>query len=67
MTDRFNSLTVVLKEDVREDDAKGIMNAIMHLKGVTSVEGGIASPGDFVAESRVRRELSEKLMQALEG
>jgi hypothetical protein len=34
MTDRYNSLTVVLDRDIREDDAEHILNAIRMIKGV---------------------------------
>lgn len=65
MTDRFHSLTVVLGNDMRDDDAEGLMDAICHLKGVINVKGNISDPSHFVAESRVKSELSLKLWEIL--
>jgi len=65
MTDRFNSLTVVLAKDVREDDAEDIMKAIGMIKGVISVKGRVVAAADYIAQQRVRQELSEKLWAVL--
>lgn len=65
MTDRFNSLTVVLAKDIRDDDAEPIMKAIGLIKGVISVKGRVVASADYVAQQRVRHELSEKLWAVL--
>ena len=65
MTDRFDSLTVVLDKDIREDDAVLILNAISMIKGVAIVGGNISDPQSYVAEQRVRRDLEKKLWEAL--
>lgn len=65
MTDRFNSLTVVLDKDYREDDAQVLIAAIKILRGVIEVTGNVADVQAFVAESRARREMAEKLFAAL--
>lgn len=65
MTDRYNSLTVVLEKDMREDDAEDLITAVRMIKGVLSVECGIANPGDYIAEKRVKTELLIKLMDIL--
>ncbi len=65
MTDRFNSLTVVLAKDVREDNAEDLMKAIGMIKGVISVKGRVTASGDYIAHQRVRHELSEKLWAVL--
>jgi hypothetical protein len=65
MTDRYNTLTVALEHDMRDDDAQALIGAIQQLRGVLSVAGSVADPGSWVAETRVRRDLTEKLWAAL--
>ena len=61
MTERFNTLTVVLETDVREDDAEGLLAAISRLRGVLSVKGNVADIDAFLAEQRARSDLEQKL------
>jgi hypothetical protein len=65
MTAKFNSLTIVLESDVREDDAQTLINAILMLKGVLSVEGNVSSVADYVAESRVKTEVRNRLFEII--
>lgn len=65
MTDRYNSLIVVLGEDIRDDDARLIIDAIMMIKHVIKVEGNITDFNSLVAESRVKTDLRNKLLEAL--
>lgn len=65
MTDRFNSLTVVLEADIREDDAQVLLSAISQLRGVLSVSGNVSDLGAHVALMRARHELEQKLWAAL--
>ncbi|WP_420106868.1 hypothetical protein [Herbaspirillum huttiense] len=65
MTDRIHSFTVVLDENMREEDAEAIANAIRLMRGILSVESNVSDPGQFVAEARVRRELGDKLWEVL--
>jgi len=65
MTAKFNSLTIVLESDVREDDALTLMNAILMLKGVLSVKGNVSSVTDYVAESRVKTEVRNRLFEII--
>lgn len=65
MTDRFNSLTIVLEKDIREDDAHALIQAITMLRGVLSVEGHVADINAHVAQARVRRELMEGLVKVI--
>lgn len=67
MTDKAHSLTVCLDKDIREDDLEAIQAAIMQLKHVIAVEPNIANPLSWAAETRVRRELGEKLFNVLYG
>ncbi len=66
MTDRINVITVVLEKDIREDDVEPILVAIRCLRGVLRV---VPHPVDsltaFAVESRVRRDIFDRLMAAL--
>lgn len=66
MTERYHSLTVVLKKDMREDDAKSLIDAIRQLRGVLEVSGVVADISlSAVAEARIRHELGQKLIDVL--
>lgn len=65
MTDRFNSLTVVLERDIREDDAEALINAINQLRGVLSVSGNVSDVTSHIAEERAKREIGDKLWSVL--
>lgn len=65
MTDRFNSLTVVLENDVRDDDAKALISAIRQFRGVVSVSGNVSDLTAHVAQVRANHELTEKLWRVL--
>lgn len=67
MTDRVHSLTVALGTDVREDDVGCLADAIRQFRGVINVEKNISDPDQWVAESRVRDGLRERIWKALEG
>ena len=65
MTDRYNSLTVVLEDDIRDDDAQALLSAIAQLRGVLCVSGNVSDLGTYVAQTRARQELEKKLWAAL--
>lgn len=65
MTDRYNTLTVVLERDIRKDDAEALISAIQQLRGVLRVAGNIADPAAYIAEERAKREIGEKLWEVL--
>ncbi len=66
MTDRFNGFVVVLKHDLREDDAEATIAAIRQIKGVLSVEPHVGSLlEDHIAYQRVKDAISRKLWAAL--
>lgn len=62
MTDRYNTLTVVLEKDIREDDAEHLLIAIHSLKGVLSVRGNVADATAYMAEERAKYKFREKLL-----
>jgi hypothetical protein len=65
MTDRFNTLTVVLEHEIREDDAEYILNAIRMIKGVISVESNVSNITDHMALETARHELRKKFYDLL--
>lgn len=65
MADRFNSLTVALDHDIREDDAEALIAAIRQLRGVLAVTGNVVTSSDWVAESRAKEEMRRKIYEAL--
>jgi len=65
MTDRYNALVVVLGKNIRDDDAKPIIDAIHMIRGVTSVHGNVADMDAYIAEQRARAALEAKLLKVL--
>lgn len=62
MTTRLKGLTVVLEDDIREDDAECIINAIRMIKGVQDVVNIEATDEDYIVESRLKLELMDKIL-----
>lgn len=65
VTDRYNAVIVVLEDDIRDDDAVGLLTAIRQLRGVLSVMPHVANTSDHIAIERVRFELEGKLWKVL--
>jgi hypothetical protein len=65
MSDRVKALTVVLKEDVRQDDVEALVNAIRLFTSVISVKVVKTTMDDYFARERVRHELGEKIWAVL--
>lgn len=65
MTDRHAGYVVTLAEDVREDDAQDILNALRMVRGVLSVEPVRADAQLSIATGRARAETREKLLALL--
>lgn len=63
MTNRYHALTVVLEKDMRDDDAKCLIEAIKMIKGVCNVKPIVSDPISWMAEERARRELGQKLLE----
>jgi hypothetical protein len=62
MTDRHMGYIVSLGEDVREDDAEAIINALRMVKGVLAVEPVVADSMAHVVRMRVEDEVRGKLI-----
>jgi len=65
MTDRIHSLSVVLERNIRTDDIKPLIGAILQLRGVLRVSPHVADADSHMAESRARAELLDKVIAVL--
>ncbi len=65
MTDRVMGLVVTLDVDMRSDDAKAVIDAIMTMRHVIGVSPVVADHNDWINRERIRRELGLKLMNVL--
>lgn len=66
MTDRINGFTVILEEDLREDDFQYVMEAVEMIKGVAEVRPNIVEKGSF-AKLQTKHEIRTKVHKALFG
>jgi hypothetical protein len=66
MTDKINSLTIALDSDIRDDDIEVLVSALYQMKRVVHVQKNVTDPSLYVAESRVKCELTKKIYDALE-
>jgi len=57
MTDRIKGLTVVLEDDLLEDDCQPVIDAISMLKGVVRVEKHVADHHHWMAKLQLRNDL----------
>ena len=55
MTTRYIGYVVAIEEDIREDDAEPILNAIKQIRGVISVRG-LVDESPLVASDFVHRQ-----------
>jgi hypothetical protein len=65
MTTRLKGFTVALEQDIREDDAENIKNAIESLRFVQAVKPIEASSEDWINRARIKNEFFKKLYEAL--
>ncbi len=66
MTDRLKGVVVTFEQDIREDDAEVIMNAIAQLRHVVSVQPVKCRPVDeMINREQIRFDLSKRLMDVL--
>ncbi|MGY0065126.1 hypothetical protein ACWY4P_54060 (plasmid) [Streptomyces sp. LZ34] len=65
MTHRHAGYVVTLDEDVRDDDSQAIINALLLIKGVRSVEPIAGDHQLLIAKQRVRDEFREKVLALL--
>jgi hypothetical protein len=65
MSDRYNYLTVILEQDLKDEDAEPLIEAIKQFRGVLSVTPNVSDMTALLAEERVRNELAGKLWRVL--
>ncbi len=66
MTTRLNGLVVAFENDIREDDAQSIIEAILMIKGVSSVTTNSVQPDDYILSSRIKTEIEKALYEAFQ-
>jgi len=67
MTDRHAGYVVILDQNIREDDAEFILNAIRMIKGVADVKPVVASAEQQIAEGRAHMKMREKLIDFIKS
>ncbi len=65
MTDRHNGYIVTLRSTMRSDDAEETITALKMVKGVIDVEPVVADPVSYIAATRERIRLREKILEFL--
>jgi len=65
MTTRLKGFLVTLEDDIREDDAEPLKQAIETLRGVHSCVPVPTNCEDYMARDRARMELEKKLFDVL--
>lgn len=65
MTDRHAAYIVVLDDDVREDDAEAIINALRMVKGVMTVEPVVNSYDQHIATARAKDWWHDRILNLL--
>ena len=65
MSDRINTITVVLEKETRDDDCEAILTALRMTKGVRRATPNVTDAGEYMAVERARHELGQKLWEVL--
>lgn len=66
MTDKIKALTVVLTEDMREDDVEPLVQAIRQFQHVADVQAEVADVGSYTAYVRAKQDLWNKIVEVLD-
>jgi hypothetical protein len=64
MSDRIKGLIVVLKEDLRDDDAAPIIDAIRMLRWVVSVQPLVADVDSHIAIQVAKSQIIDAMLRA---
>ena len=65
MTTRHSGYQIILDDDIREDDAEAVINALLMIKGVVKVIPIEAEYRDVMARTRRDSEWRQKLLDLL--
>jgi hypothetical protein len=65
MTDRFNTLTVVLEKPMRDDDSQCVIDALKMVRCVQDVTGNVADMDAYAANSRARQDWADVLFNIM--
>lgn len=63
MSDRINTIMVVLEKETRDDDCEAVLNAIRMIKGVAGAIPNVVNSVERAAFERARSELRARLQQ----
>jgi len=67
MSDHHSGYIVVLEQDLKDDAAQPVLNALRQIKGVLSVTPVVADVMGGVAEMRAESRIKRKLLYAVFG
>ncbi len=62
MSDRVNGFSVVLKNDLKDEDFEYVKNAVLMIKGVLDVKENVANVQDWIIRERLNSEYKEKIL-----
>jgi len=65
MSDRHKGYVVTLKDSIKDDDSKHIMNAIRMVKGVIAVDPVIENIDDHITKQKVQFDMKDKIWRVL--
>ena len=65
MTNRVKGFTIILANDIREDDAVALQNAILMFNGVLAVQPKIVKGEDYIIAERERIKLKQSIINSL--
>lgn len=65
MSNRINTITVVLEKETREDGCERILEAIRMVKSVLRVKANVADSTEYMAQELARHDLGQKLWEIL--
>ena len=63
MSDYHNAYIVVLKRDIKDEDAKRTITALHQIKGVVGVTPHVVEVGDAIAQMRVDSDWRQRLIE----
>lgn len=65
MSNKIASFTITLKDDIDEEQAEMIKTALLLIRGVIAVEPNVSNCELYMAESRAKYKLLDKMLEIL--